>query len=319
MDLFTPIAEKAKLHPNFVLTRAPTAAGVRSVLNEWAEGFQDRDGKFVYEFQTTYNSCFWELYLFAVLKSLEIEIDFSHGAPDFVCANQPIALEATIASHASDDVPEWEKTIEGITHDDLGAAYTQSIIRLSNAFRGKATAYQDKYSFLPHMADRSYVIAISNFGTQDFNMLGDVAMQRLLYDVWKEREVYKENGSPVPVGLFRSDSFSHVSAVVYSTVATFGKARALSSGEGPFQFHAIRIRDNFEPIQIVAMKSDYEESLTDGLRLFTNPFAVVPLDADIFDDWGIRRFVADQSGGFVVSGHSEGDLCMRTVRHIISR
>jgi hypothetical protein len=169
------------------------------------------------------------------------------------------------------------------------------------------------------MTDRSYIIAISNFGTQDFNMLGDVAMQRLLYDVWEERKVYKENGAPVPVGLFRSDSFSHVSAVVYSAVATFGKARALSIGEGPYQFHAIRIKDNFEPIQIVAMKSDYEESLTDGLRLFTNPFADVPIDTDIFDDWGIRRFVADDNGSFVVSCHPEGDLCMRTVRHIISR
>lgn len=319
MDLFTPIVSRDKLHPNFKNTLAPTSARVRAVLNEWAKGFRDRDGKFIHEFQTTYNSCFWELYLFAVLKSLGIEVDFSYEAPDFVCANQPFSVEATIASHAKDDVPEWEKTIEGITHDDLGGAYTQSIIRLSNALLGKATAYQEKYSGLPHMADRSYIIAISNFGTQDFNMLGDVAMQRLLYDVWEEREVYKPNGAPIPVGLFRSDGYSHVSAVLYSAVATFGKARTLSSGDGPFQFHAIRIKDNLEPIQILAMKRDYEESLTDGLRLFTNPFADVPVDADVFDDWGIRRFVADKNGDFVVSCHAEGDLCMRMVRHIVSR
>ena len=319
MDLFELVAEEIKLHPNFVNTLAPTAARVRAVLSEWAEGFQDRDGKFVYQFQTTYNSCFWELYLFAVLKVLGLKVDFSHEAPDFVCSNQQIAIEATIASHAKDDVPEWEKTIEGITHDDLGAAYTQSIIRLSNAFLGKAAAYQAKYSMLPHMSGRSYIVAISNFGTQDFNMLGDVPMQRLLYDVWQEREVYKANGAPISVGLFRSDRFSHVSAVIYSSVATFGKARALSDERGPFQFHAVRIRDNFEPIHIVAMKSRYRESLTDGLRLFTNPFAEFPLDVGIFDDWGIRRFVADKKGDFLVSCHSEGDLCMRTVRHLISK
>jgi hypothetical protein len=140
VDLFTPVAEQAKLHPNFLHTLAPTAAGVRAVLTNWAEGFADRDGKFVHEFQTTYNSCFWELYLFAVMKHLGIGIDFSHGAPDFVSADNRIAIEATIASHAHDDVPEWEKTLERITHDNLGDAYRRSIIRLSNAFWGRQMA-----------------------------------------------------------------------------------------------------------------------------------------------------------------------------------
>jgi len=67
---------------------------VRAVLTQWAEGFDDRDGKFVREFQTTYNSSFWELYLFAVLKHLGIEVDLSFKAPDFVSAYHPIAIEA---------------------------------------------------------------------------------------------------------------------------------------------------------------------------------------------------------------------------------
>jgi hypothetical protein len=100
-------------------------------------------------------------------------------------------------------------------------------------------------------------------------------------------------------------------------VATFGKARALSDDEGEFIFHAVRIRDNFEPMRIVAAKKDYRESLTDGLRLFTNPFAVAPVDPTIFDDGGIRRFVADKNGDFIVSCHAEGDLCLRLVHHLI--
>ena len=67
-------------------------------------------GKFVREFQTTFNSSFWELYLFAVLKNPGIEVDFSHSSPDFVAKNLPLTIEATIASHAHDDGPEWEKT-----------------------------------------------------------------------------------------------------------------------------------------------------------------------------------------------------------------
>lgn len=127
MDLFTPVTDQAKLHPNFRATLAPSSASVRAVLTDWASGFVDRDGKFVYEFQTTYNSSFWELYLFAVLKQLQIRVDFSYPSPDFVAADLPLAIEATIASHAHDDVPEWEKTLKGMAHDNLAQAYTQSI------------------------------------------------------------------------------------------------------------------------------------------------------------------------------------------------
>ena len=315
VDLFTPIAEHGRLHPNFLNTIEAHAADVRAVLNQWADGFEDRDGKFVHEFQTTYNSCFWELYLYAVLKHLNIGVDFTKSSPDFVSSTLPVAIEAAIASHAQDDIPEWEKTIDGIVHDNLTAAYIQSITRLSNAFMGKVRAYDTKYIQLPHMAQRAYVIAIANYGTQDFNMLGDVAMQRLLYDVWEERQVLKPNGAEVPVGLFRSESFSQVSAVIYSSLATFGKARALGSGNPNLIFQAIRIKDNYNPIRIVSSKADYQESLTDGLRLFANPFAETPVKMEWFDDWGIRQFDADQNGDFTVSCHEDGDLCMRMVIH----
>src|ERR1700721_451910 len=103
MDLFKPVISQEKLHYNFNMTIKPNAAGVREVLSGWADGFIDRDGKFIEEFQTTYNSSFWELYLFAVLKHLGIKADFSHAAPDFVAADYPFAIEAAIASHAQDD------------------------------------------------------------------------------------------------------------------------------------------------------------------------------------------------------------------------
>lgn len=317
LDLFTPLVAPGALHQNFVRTLDPNASGVREVLNTWAEGFPDRDGKFVREFQTTYNSSFWELYLFAVLKQLKIEIDFSYASPDFVAKNLPLAIEATIASHAHDDVPEWEKTLAGVTHDNLGFAYTQSIIRLSNALMGKSKLYTEKYAALPQMKGRTFVVAISNFGTQDSYILGDVAMQRLLYDNWKEKQVLKANGSPVAVGLFRSDAFAHISAVLYSTTATFGKARAFGNDQGRFVFTAVRIRNNFEPIRIVAEKKDYKESLIDGLRLFTNPFATHPIDLDWFSDHGIRCFLADRDGDYSISCHPDGDLYGRTVHQLI--
>jgi hypothetical protein len=99
MDLFTPAVDEVKLHKNFARTIGRTGGGVREVLKSWADGFTDRDGKFVREFQTTYNSSFWELYLYAVLKNLGIKVDFTFASPDFVAAAHPFAIEATIAGH----------------------------------------------------------------------------------------------------------------------------------------------------------------------------------------------------------------------------
>ncbi|MBX9825359.1 MAG: hypothetical protein K2Y27_10225 [Xanthobacteraceae bacterium] len=320
MDLFNPVVAAEKLHQNFQRTLDPTSAGVRAVLSQWAEGFQDRDGKFVREFQTTYNSSFWELYLFAVLKQLRIAVDFSFGAPDFVARDHGLAIEAVIASHAQGDVPEWEKTLEGIADMDLEAAYARSITRLANAITAKSEAFLQRYASLPHMKGRSYIVAVSNYGTQDFNMIGDMPMQWLLYDHFGRKEVVKPNGSRIELGWFNSDRFAHISGVMYSSVATFGKARALGNDQGEFVFHAIRIRNNHEPIQIVAKKAEYSESLTDGLRLYVNPYAAVPLDIGPFaDDDGIRKFFTDPEHGVVSTCHPDGDLCMRMIQRMTSR
>lgn len=292
------------------------SASVRRVLDSWAEGFVDRDGKFVSEFQTTFNSCFWELYLFSVLKHIGIEVDFRHNAPDFVTADGRLAIEAAIASHAAEDIAEWEKTHDMLLDPDIDGARTRSIIRASNAFHSKYNKYMNSYRQLEHMEGRPYVIAIANYGTPDFFLLGDVAMQWLLYDVAEVGAVQKPNGAEVPLGLFRNSRFSKVSAVIYSSVATFGKARALGDDTDDFIFWALRIKDNLYPIRISAKKSEYSESLTDGLRLFTNPFAENPLDLEMFGDPGIRVFDADTDGNFLVSCHPDGDLCMRMVHHL---
>ncbi len=318
MDLFTPVVEEDRLHHNFLATIKPNAVGVREVLAGWSDGFVDRDGKFAVEFQTTYNSAFWELYLFAVLKHLGIKINFSYDAPDFVAADHPIAIEAAIASHAQDDIPEWEKTLAGVTDMNVEAAQLQSTIRLSNALMGKSDAFKKRYAALPFMAGRSYVVAIANYGRQDFNILGDAAMRRLLYDPEDRKQVLKANGSPVPLGLFNSGQFAHIGAVLFSSVATFGKTRALGKHEGEFVFNAVRIRNDIEPTRIIARNSDYKEALTDGLKLYINPFAEVPVDVGLFDDPGIWRYVAQRDGSYVVRGHPDGDLCMRMVHAIFS-
>lgn len=95
MGLFNPIVEDARQHENFRrLLRIGNGFNL-DVLNNWASGFTNRDGKFVEEFQTTFNSSFWELYLFAVLKKYGMPVDFSKTRPDFCIPSLNFNIEAT--------------------------------------------------------------------------------------------------------------------------------------------------------------------------------------------------------------------------------
>lgn len=244
LDLFAPVVAENKRHPNFTRLMSEVDDGVRDVLRDWADGFVDRDGKFVDEFQRTFNSCWWELYLHAALKSLGLRVDFSFDAPDFVVPDANLAIEAVISAHGEGMTPEWEKTLKDLTNiDDIRGRYLESLVRLSNSIDSKVRRYRERYSRLPHMEGKAYIIAIQNFATPDAHQLGDVAMQRLLYDVWEEGDFLKGGRTPLPTGLFLDDRLSDVSGILFSSLATFGKARALSNCSGIFVFQAVRIRN----------------------------------------------------------------------------
>lgn len=76
MNLFMPIVAEEKMHPNFMgFLASHSYEPVKQVIEALANSFADRDGKFVKEYQTTFNPSFWELYLFASLH----ELGFSWG------------------------------------------------------------------------------------------------------------------------------------------------------------------------------------------------------------------------------------------------
>jgi hypothetical protein len=110
-NLFRHIVPPEEWHPTFNALWMERNPWNECVIADWAMGFQDRDNKFVKEFQTTFNSSFWELYLFACLKHVGYSVDFQHQAPDFVASkgDDLVCIEAVIASHAEGALPEWDK------------------------------------------------------------------------------------------------------------------------------------------------------------------------------------------------------------------
>lgn len=61
MKLFEPIVDEAKQHQHFKTVLMQEHAASRDVVMGWADGFPNRDGKFVQEFQISFNSPSWEI------------------------------------------------------------------------------------------------------------------------------------------------------------------------------------------------------------------------------------------------------------------
>jgi len=246
MDLFTPVDDPKKLHKNFLNLIAEPEDYARNVLLNWAEGFIDRDGKFVKEFQTSFNSSFWELYIFACLKELGFVVDFSYERPDFVVNNEEISfcIEASIASSAFDTPDEWEADYspETIKNLDKGNIVDFATIRLSNTLTAKYKKFINDYSRLEHVKGKPFLIAIAPF-EQPFSYLqNEQAIRRVLYgfdkfiyEEFPERNeriilgqeyldsITKPNGSKIPLGYFVKGMMNEISAVIFSNTATFGK------------------------------------------------------------------------------------------------
>lgn len=318
MDLFNPVVPRKRWHPIFEMLLDPIYLPERKVLEKWAQGFEDRDGKFVVEFQTTFESCFWELYLHAYLKEIGATVDFNHHAPDFV-VNSPIkfCMEATIAAP-----PQGGQSAIGYDPRDIptdfNAFNSQAAIRISNSLSTKLKKFRNDYSKSAHVRDKPYVIAVIPFDRAFAHFSASRPVIAALYGIHYDEEAaiamgpsatmiprvkvdsaIKTNGAPVPLGFFSDDKNKEVSAVVYSCLATWGKLRALADNP-----HALSLYRSFHPSDDgitpeirVARKCDYHEHLLDGVHVFHNPFAEHPLPEDTLAHERIAQFFP-RPGGF---------------------
>jgi hypothetical protein len=98
--------------------------------------------------------------------------------------------------------------------------------------------------------------------------------------------ITKDSGVDVPLGMFCHQEYAEVSAVLFITLATWSKVRALSyDPEELTLFRAERYNAyGTIPLLTVAKKPHYRESLLDGMTVCLNPFANHPLDIRPFLD-----------------------------------
>lgn len=355
MDLFTLQIAEEKLHPNFKSVTRTLPSGYVSIgmnldkdkkrLESWTKGFPNRDNKFVKEFQITFNSSFWEIYLYKLFTDYNFSFSWEHNSPDF-CLNAngiDFVIEATTANKANDEKPnEWDKeellanplNPEAYEYyrNNMNEANRYSIIRLSNGILGKFKKYKDSYSKLLHVKNKPFIIAIAPFEQPFFYYQYSRPIMALLYDIYVDEEIShknpndypypptvylnsieKDNGAEIPLGFFNDDSMKEISAILFSCNAVWSK---LSDQEKMLLFLTK---------QGITMERTHE-LIEDGLFVFHNPYAKYPLDKSIFRKDRVCQVYLNRSsqklekGSEILLLESGQELILElTSKHMVSR
>jgi hypothetical protein len=337
MDLLTPLFPADKLHQHFksITDQRPGREYARNELLRWLAGFPDRDKKFVKEFQTTFNSSFWEIYLYAVFCDYGFSFDWKFPAPDFLLAAKDLAftVEATTANHAEGETPEWEGRLAPDSFDniDFNELNRVAIIRLAGAFKSKSDKFREKYCNHKHVQGRPFVLALAPFEQPKFNLQAYRAIEALLFDYYVDEAEYsanpekfpngpegrslgcveKNNGTEIELGFFNNPRFKHISAVIFSNLATWGKVDAMA-GNPLSMIASIRSFPDEGLRREMCKGNESSEVITDGLRIYHNPFATYPLPLDVFRRKGVVQMWADVEAYELHSEQTDNCLQSRT-------
>lgn len=336
INLFEECVEKSRQHHNFLALLNETESVARDYINRWTDGFIDRDGKMKIEFQTTFNSTFWELYLFNVFKKWNLTIDFSMSVPDFIITNPyNLFIEAVTANNAILDTPEWERDYSKKPEpDELDRIVYTATIRLSNALIKKYRKYKDEYFKIKKLIEKPFIIALAPFEQPYFWEQTHRAINQVLYGykrtLYRNDEekneriilgheyidfVTKENGAEIQLGFFSEGLMPEISAIIFSNVATIGKVRALTKDIDTRKMIFMFSRYNangLHPFQGAAMKEEYSEQLEDGLSILLNPYAKYPIDDEFINNFPNITFYDVESKCVMVEA-KDGDLLNRMV------
>lgn len=310
------------LHNKFKLLRnEPLLHLERGVITEWASGFADRDGKLVKEFQTTFHSSLWEIYLFAVLKELGLNVDFSKNRPDFIVSeNTEFYMEAVVSeirnggrSESARNENDIFSMLEPIHKDeDFHLLIDEAITRHSNSILSKHKKYVKEYTKCTWVKDDTpFVVALGSYDQVNYGREFHYSMMALLYgfrfnpddqEFVRETNIIKpETTSEIPIGIFQDKKYEEISAIVFSCTVTLGKLTSLAISKNPIHptNFVLNIRhDTDHPhykIQIVSQ--EVPEELTDGLFVFHNPNAKNPLPKSVFE--GSNAIQVSVKGGAI--------------------
>lgn len=301
-------------------------AGAKEVISSWGKHFYDRDKKAKKEFQTTFHSTFWELYLHAAMQEMDFKVSEKYNRPDFIVETPAeMYIEAVVSEIKKDGTPEKLRSIEDVeanlrpiqTKREFSDLIDEAISRHSNSIKSKLEKYtgftrKDKTPVKGYIdcdwvsPNAPYIIALSSHDQIAYGREFIYSMFALLYGHYYDpekktytiRQTIKKPGtdSDLNLGIFLNPSFKEVSAILFCNTLTLGKLSSLHKSENISSDTVLNIRYlQDEPhFRVHEVTPENPEKMLDGLYIFHNPFATNKLKIDTFDK--IAQFTMDENG-----------------------
>lgn len=309
VDFFTPVVPDDRLNIDFrVLMKQEGFSPARGIIEPMMRWYQDVDGNFIEQFQTSaFDARLWELYLFATLVELGFGFDRAEVAPDFVARS----LRGAVAIEATTVNPTRDRTGAVVTPPEpTSAAEMMAFLREYMPTKFGSALYSKLVRedwTKPHVRGLPFAYAIQDFSARGSMVFTRSSLQVYLYGYdhdWERgddgrllitpRRVasHRWGKKEIPSGFFFLPGAENVSAVIFSNSGTiskfnrmgqlggFGSARVVMVREGTVLDHD---PDAAEPVRFRRNVSDpgYSETWVEGLDVFHNPQAVVPLDPEM--------------------------------------
>ena len=310
VDLFVNQSTKNKLHPQFLTLRdSPMCAPAREILREIQKRFDDPDGNFVEQFQTSgFDSRTFEMFLFAMFEENEHTIDRSHDRPDFMITKG--GFSAVVEAVTANPKPSKE-------HQPYRALPTsRSVVELENYLRNDLairmgsplfSKLKKRYWDLPHVAGKPLILAIQCFHEPGALMFTSTTLTHLLFgyrQTWYHDadgnliiselpiDEHRSGLKCIPSGFFAQPGAENISAVLFANSGTIPKfARmGLEAGHRIGAVRMLRYGTCYrhdpnaalpEPfLYEVGAPEEGRESWREGTILIHNPKALYPLPAE---------------------------------------
>lgn len=316
MDIYKDIkgVDEKKQHTKFkYLKNEPQLIHEKNLLSNWAKGLVDRDKKFVREFQETFHSSFWEIYLYQLFKRSGFELDQTKQMPDFII-KKPLEfyVEAVVANIKENGRKENDRTLDDqismaippyLQHDFYNHL-NDSIIRASNSINSKYKKYKNNYIKRDWVnPNNPFIVAIGSYDQVNYGREYIYPMLALLYGMYfdpntenylkKDKIIKEETHAEIPLGIFLNNEYEDISAIIYSCTLTLGKLTSLSISQGNPSLNSVyNLRRNCDTktYQLQIVNKDCPEDFADGIFIFHNPNAKNKLPDDFLKNIAATQF-----------------------------
>jgi hypothetical protein len=344
LSLFVPQGPDEQLNPIFrYIAVGEHHSAARGIMEEIAHAFVDVDGNYTKDFQTTgFNARLWEFYLFAFFYEQRFSIRREFVSPDFCLEKDgfPVGVEAVTVNPSAGETPPKpinDEELKRLRQDYMPIKFGSSLYSKLN----RKTPYWE----LPHMRGKPFILAIHDYLVDDSMTWSAPALEDYLFGsraAWSKdasgklhivEEPIKEHvwgTKKIPSGFFQLPGAENVSAVIFSNAATVSKFNRMGKlagfGNPKVLMRRIGLHHDFDPnatmpipFNVEVTPDTYRESWAEGVRLYHNPRARLPIPDGVFTDCahyvfenGKRRaFLPDpfihESRTLVVAPKSSGD------------